>query len=148
MSMPTTLRALLSALIVSMLALTTLVVYFDFLERPFLYYLHIPFPVVQKRVVAGTAAHIEVTRCNRDDRTRSYVLAHTLVNLDGGRSYVLPSATTSIEPGCETVTSLFNVIPASAASGHYYLRGVSEVQGTLRTSLVTWESEPFEVVKE
>ena len=148
MIMPTTLRALLSALIVSMLALTTLVVYFDFLERPFLYYLHIPFPVVQKRVVAGTAVHIEVTRCNRDAQKRSYVIAHALVSLDNGNIYVLPSETTSIEPGCETETSLLNVIPAIAASGHYFVRGVSEAQGTLRISLVSWESEPFEVVKE
>ena len=148
MSMPTTLRALLSALIVSMVALTTLVVYFDFLERPFLYYLHIPFPVVQKRVVAGTAAHIEVTRCNRDAHTRSYVISHMLVNLDDGKTYVLPSATTSIAPGCETVESVFNVVPAAALPGHYFVRGVSEAQGTLRTSLVVWESEPFEVVKE
>ena len=148
MSIPTTLRALLSALIVSMLALTTLVIYFDFLERPFLYYLHIPFPVVQKRVVAGTAVHIEVTRCNREAHTRSYVISHMLVNLDDGKTYVLPSAPTSIAPGCETVTSLFNVVPATSPPGHYYLRGVSEVQGTLRTNLVVWESEPFEAVKE
>ena len=147
MNMPTMLKLFLSALIVSMLALTTLVIYFDFLERPFLYYLHIPFPMVQKRVVAGTAAYIEVTRCNRDSYTRSYVISHMLVNLDNGKSYVLPSATTSIAPGCETVQSAFNVVPMDAVPGNYFVRGVSEAQGTLRTNLVVWESEPFKVVK-
>ena len=113
-------------------------------ERPMLAYEHLPFRVLNSPVKAGTPVMLRVTRCNRDNKLRTYVVSRTLIGADGGR-YVLPASQTSIEPGCITVVSALTVIPIDAPPGKYTLRGYGEINGFIRTHVVQWQSAEFEV---
>lgn len=130
-----------------MLALLLTLIWGGFLERPYLSYGNLPFPVLTPRVKPGEPVLLEVLRCNSDDRQRVYGMGRTLVPLDSrGPSYVLPAGAASIDPGCNTSVSAVNVIPLGVPPGRYYVQGSAEINGSLRTFVLHWASQPFEVI--
>lgn len=130
-----------------MLVLLAAIGYFGVIEKPFLSYGNLPFPVLTSHIKPGQAVQLEVLRCNSDDRSRVYIIARTLVPVDPSRSpYVLPSGSASISPGCTTSVSAVNVIPLGVPPGRYWIQGSAEVNGSIRTFVVGWRSNPFEVV--
>ena len=119
--------------------------YYAFFEPPYLTYENLPFPVLTPVVHDGEPVLLMVGRCNNDDKTRIYGISHRLV---GEHLTILLSAVpTSIEPGCTTAISAVNVIPKGVPPGTYHIEGYAEVQGTLRTSSVSWRSATFQVVR-
>lgn len=116
------------------------------LEKPPLRYSNLPFPVMLSPVKDGEVAKIRVSRCNDDDHTRLYLVARSLIHIPSGDSIVMPATTVSIEPGCRTVVSSVNVVPVGTPAGKYFIKGVGEVNGLVRTHTVSWSSEAFDVV--
>jgi hypothetical protein len=114
-------------------------------EKPYLSYGNVPFPVLNNPVVRGQPVHLMVMRCNTDTKRRSYLLSRTLISTTGGPEYVLPASAASIAAGCHTDISAANVIPPDVPPGRYYIEGLAEVNGTLRTFIVNWHSQPFDV---
>lgn len=119
--------------------------YYGFLEPPFLTYGNVPFPVLTPRVKDGGTVLLDVRRCNSDTKTRIYGIAHSLVGET--MTILLPALPTSIRPGCSESFSAINVIPVDTPPGTYHIEGYAEVQGTLRTSVIPWRSEPFQVIR-
>ncbi len=151
---------------VALIATVSMAGWFWFGEQPYLSYPRLPFPVldfadvdeqgepvvrrgVVRKVKRGQIAHLLVDRCNSDDVERSYLTGRMLVPLDvpSRLPYVLETRAAPARPGCEQVVSKLNSIPKDAVPGLYYISGTAEVNGSIRTFVVTWHSEPFEVIE-
>jgi hypothetical protein len=124
--------------------------YFLLFERPYLSYTNLPFPAgttsAALKVKQGDIAPLKVMRCSTSDRMEIYSTTHALRGLDDGRFYMLPDVQVMIMPGCTTGISYVNRLPAILPPGKYELFGTAEVHGTLKTFLVPWHSQPFNVV--
>ena len=58
----------------------------------------------------------------------------------------------TILPGCTSSISDINKIPDGLPvevlpTGTYHIEGTAEIQGTFRTFIVLWRSQPFEIVR-
>lgn len=131
-----------------------LIVYYFFLEEPFFSYINLPFAVLSvsadpnqiTRIKAGDAVPMLVRRCNSSRVTHVYTLSHSLVRMDRSTAEViLPASITSISPGCSEILRRDTIVPPDTAPGLYQITGVAEVQATIRSVTVTWQSQPFEV---
>ncbi len=116
-----------------------------FFEPPWLVYSNLPFPVRTPVVHPGSPILMDVSRCSSATQTRVYIVSHRLINVRDNTVYILPATTASIEPGCNTVVSSVNIVPKGAPPGRYRVSGFGEIQGIIRTSLVSWQSEDFDV---
>ena len=118
-----------------------------YLEPPYLSYPTSPFKVQTPTIKAGNPVLLEVERCSSSKGNRSYITGRTLVSLDDHRDQIeLASVAVTISPGCHTAVNAISVVPVGTQPGRYYLSGVAEIQGTIRTHVLHWESVPFEVV--
>ena len=118
-----------------------------YLEPPFLDYPHMPFKVQTPKVKAGNPVLLEVERCSSSKTNRTYITGRTLVSLDDNREPIeLASVAVTILPGCHAAVNAISVVPVGTRPGRYYLNGVAEIQGTIRTHVLIWQSVPFEVV--
>ena len=123
------------------------IIYLRFFEPPFLSYEGLPFKVAGP-ARPGESVKMTVTRCNSGERTRTYELAHWLRRLDANDPIVVlpPGKVSPIPPGCQTVVSAANVVPAGTVPGAYRVGGAGITKGAMRTVEVEWYSEPFEVI--
>lgn len=112
--------------------------------EPFLTYGNSPFPVETPFVKPGEVAITLVTRCNSSAVSRVYTIAHELIDAQGNATLILAS-TVGVSPGCHTDRNFRNIIPLGTPPGKKRLHGIAEVQGFLRTHLVEWYSQEFEV---
>ena len=128
------------------LAISSLL-YVTFLERPYLYYPHLPFKVIGKDFHAGDVVPIIVNRCNRDKVTHSYIVSHSLRNVATNNFILLPPTYVSLEPGCASPVGRLNRLPGDLPLGEYEIIGGASPHGTLRTFELTWGSEIFKVIK-
>ena len=129
------------------------IIYYGWLQSPWLSYSHMPWQPKQQAYVAGEAAVIKVWRCNSspDPDGEDYLLSHALIKLDPPyteqcpRRTVLPGGLVHIEKGQCGVPedSAANVPPVTTCPGRYKLTGVATVGLTWRTVKVPWESEEF-----
>lgn len=124
---------------------TLTVVWYAFLEPPYLSYGFQPFPVLNSPH-AGEAVLLHVSRCNSSLKTSTYLISHTLVNLDTGARVVLAPGIVSLEPGCTDEVSAANVTPRTTPPGRYIVTGFAEIQGRIRTTSIKWSSGPFTVL--
>lgn len=121
------------------------IAYLIWFEPPWLSYQSLPFRVVTPIVSPGDTVLLEVGRCSTASTVRVYGISHTLRNTATGETTVLPATSSAIRPGCKTVPSATNTVPINTSPGIYVVDGYAEVPGTVRTSLVHWYSETFEV---
>lgn len=142
---------LLYVINVGALALVILIgAYFGLLEAPALSYTNSPFPTIESSVRPGQVIHLIVARCNSERKTRNYVISHQIIG--GLRPILMRSETSPILPGCTSSISDINKIPDGLPvevlpSGTYHIEGTAEIQGTFRTFIVLWRSQPFEIVR-
>jgi len=117
-------------------------------QPPHLTYENLPFPPHLKAIKAGEVMPLTVRRCNNSDSLQAYLVTHKLESLSNPEmvAIVMPAMPTGIKPGCETVTSLINLVPAATPPGRYRIIGAGIIQGALRSYVVPWHSEPFDVV--
>lgn len=115
------------------------------LPEPFVY-THLPYRVLNNPVVAGGWSRHEISRCNNDGAALIYSYTRQLVNADTQVMFTLPPGLSSMDPGCHTIISVVQVVPADTPPGRYYLRGVVAVQGRWRSMNVPYYSEMFGVV--
>lgn len=117
-----------------------------YLEQPPLVYTRLPIPVDPQPVAPGQPIPLHIERCNRLDHQLYLQPAHTLQNLDTGRSYFLPSMPAVARPGCGSALVTSSIVPDDAPDGRYQLFGVVRVEGTNKSFDVSYSSEPFTVV--
>ena len=134
--------ALVLVTIVSGLMVTAL------LEKPWLSYPNTPFPALEQSVRPGEIVHLLVERCSTWPGTRNYGVSHQLVG--GPQPILMQAETVSISQGCFSVVSDINKIPeglslAQMPAGTYHVEGTGESQGTVRTFIAHWSSQPFEI---
>lgn len=116
-------------------------------------YAHTPAPLSYRNlplpahgpVHAGQAIPLTVMRCNAEPHRLRYTFARNLVNAKTGELYALPSGDTFVDPGCRTIPSNLNVVPLGVPAGHYYIDGISEVDGEYGHYVVSWRSAEFDV---
>lgn len=135
-------------LLATVIAMGAFLGYFFFLEPPYLTYENLPFPPHLKQVRQGEVMPLTVRRCNRSDEMKAYIVAHELQSLSvpPGKVVVMPSQLTTALPGCETVTSLINLVPAATPPGVYRVVGAALIEGHMSSHVVPWYSESFEVL--
>ena len=138
-------------LIVSTAAFAVALLWYGFLEPPYLSYKGLPFEPISPEVHAGEALLLRVTRCNDSDRTETYLITRKLIRIDAPKDaatepILLPGGAVEIEPGCHEEISGANVVPRNTPLGLYVVRGQAAVPGRWRGTYVQWASAPFRVV--
>ena len=143
-------RYIVPILLAAMACTTGVVLYYLFLEPPWLSYRNIPFEPMVRQVHAGEVIPLRVSRCSTASTKRTYRFSHSLVRADEPNPatfpIILPDTVVSIDPGCIDVISMANTVPAHTPAGRYYAIGIVELQGTFRQMLVEWHSQTFEVI--
>lgn len=134
-----------SLMIVYTIVLTAATIYYVYLEKPALEYLNVPFPGPVS-IKSGERLPVNVSACNRTNKTITYTLARTIVRVDVYEPYALPDITVHLKPGCVTATSLATLLPEKINKGLYKVVGISIVEGRIRTFHVLWETTTFEVI--
>ena len=119
--------------------------YSTWLEKPYLSYVNMPFPVMSK-AEPGQRIAIQVARCSTSNVTEAYRTTHGIRNEVTHQNIILPSIEVTIKPGCLLEISKINVIPEEAKPGFYSFYGVAKVRGLMTTHDVPWNSETFEVL--
>lgn len=115
-------------------------------EPAWLTYPRLPHKTLMQTVVAGNPIKLYVYRCNSSTDLRSYQISREIV-CDDKHTVVLAADSIAIGPGCTEGISLANVIPADTDSAKgCYVQGTSEVLGTIRTRIVPWYSDKFDIV--
>lgn len=141
--------AIIAVWLISLIASNTLWTSFlaeRFIEIPALSYKNLPFPALLPQVMAGEIIPLQINRCNSSDENQNYNTTRTLENIVTHESYLLPESRTLIKPGCDSVTSRFNLMPEDLPSGRYYLYGTAEVRGHAHLLIVDWRSPEFNVI--
>ena len=120
--------------------------YFLFLEEPYLVYQNVPFPPTKKSIFAGEVIPVRVKFCNNSRAPTTFTLARSLQEVDTRAVIFMPDVLIRSAPGCREAVSLAHVVPHGVPPGNYRLIGLTEVQGTLHSFQIGWESGPFEVL--
>lgn len=140
---PAHLVALMLFMMASVLAA---VFYFLFLEPPYLVYRNIPFTPMVKTVHAGEVIPLQVSFCNNARKPTTYTLARSLQDVDTLALISMSDVLIRSVPGCRESVSLAHVVPYGVPPGNYRLIGQTEIEGTLRSHKIGWDSMPFEVM--
>lgn len=134
------------ALIISA-CIITLIVYLTLIEEPYLSYQTLPIPVTLKTVRPGEIIPLNITRCNTAKERKVYTSTRLLENIgEDQEMLVMELVGVSLRPGCWQSVIHSHRIPDSAQPGRYRLVGVATVPGLIRNFLVSWYTEPFNVV--
>lgn len=119
--------------------------YVLFYEKAYLTYLNMPFKSDREELHPGDLVGLNVGRCNRDKIAHSYLITNSLYEVDTRLFTLLPSVQLMVVPGCTTAISRINTLPKALPPGRYKLFGTAEVHGTIRTFVIDWQSEAFNV---
>lgn len=120
--------------------------YFVWIEPPYLSYQGLPFEVLNSPR-PGQQVQIMSWRCNSSATMRTYPSTRVLERIDAPQDTIkLPPVVVALQPGCHKGPSTLSTIPDGTPAGRYVLHGEAEVAGTIRTSIVPWQTRPFEVM--
>ena len=123
-------------------------IYSSYLERPFLSYKNLPFPVTPEAVVPGQQISFVVVRCNSSHEIQQLVSTRALVPEDSiMKAIIFDYIFVNVEPGCTPPTSLTATIPLGTAPGFYRIAGKSKVKGLAADHEVSWNTERIKVVE-
>ena len=137
--------AVLALLILSATAIS--MGYILFIEKPYLRYMNLPFPVLKSPVYPGDTLPFTVSRCSDFHERRAVISSRYLDNLgDDKEVLAIEMIAVFIPPGCVTQTVNIHRIPESTVPGNYRLIGATSVPGMIRDFHVDWYSEAFRVV--
>ena len=141
------LKYLTALILCSMAAMMTAAFYFVIFEKPYLTYSNIPFPPLVKAVHGGEVIPLKVSLCNNSRVPTTFTLARSLQEVDTKAMIFMSDVLIRSAPGCREAVSLAHVIPYGVPPGNYRLIGQTEVEGTLRTFRIGWDSLPFQVLE-
>lgn len=119
--------------------------YVLFYEKAYLEYMNLPFKPDGQILHPGDLVGLNVARCNRDKIAHSYLVTNSLYEVNTGLFTLLPSVQLMVIPGCTNAISRINTLPKVLPLGRYKLFGTAAVPGTIRTFVLDWQSEPFNV---
>ena len=115
-------------------------------EAP-LTYGNIPFPTDKEQYHHGEGVVLTVTRCSTANETITYTFTRTIVDVETGDNYILPSnENVNLPTGCATVQSPPHIIPDSLPAGRFELEFVTKIKGRVREFEVHSHSREFNVV--
>ena len=138
------LMATLSFLIISVLIVY---LYSAYIEKPYLSYAPMPFPVTAKAIYPGGTATATATRCNTSKSAISYKSSRQLKRENSNQAaIILESVVITIEPGCSSVSTRVNVVPEETPVGFYRFSGVARPMGLMVEHEVPWNTDVFEVI--
>lgn len=137
---------LVALMLFMMAAVLSAVFYFLFLEPPYLVYRNIPFTPMVKAVHAGEVIPMKVSVCNNASKPTTYTLARSLQDVDSMALISMSDVLIRSVPGCRESVSLAHVVPYGVPPGNYRLIGQTEIDGTLRSHKIGWDSQPFGVM--
>ena len=83
---------------------------------------------------------------SRASKPRQYAVARALQEVNTKALIYMADILIPGVPGCFDVISLAHTVPKETPAGTYRIIGQTQIEGTLRTFRVDWDSQPFEVV--
>ena len=127
-----------------------------FKEPPWLSYPNPELRTLATVVVAGGVLPVRAIRNSSDTRKRSYTTARTLHCDSLSAPLLLDGKVVDVEPGLTSVVS-YHMIPDQIPGEEYgpmlpmptgicYIDGISDINGTIRTSQVAWHTTKFKVL--
>ena len=135
------------ALTVSAAVVLTAAFYALFLEKSYLSYPKLPFPVQVALVRQGDAIPMEIERCNSDKTDHSYAVARAMREVNTNKVIPLESFYSMVPAGCHSALfSSIHRVPIDAEPGRYEFFGGSITHGLVRTFDVTFRSTEFDVL--
>ena len=138
------LMATLSFLIISVGAVY---MYSAYIEKPYVTYTPLPFPMPQKAVYPGGVATATATRCNTRSTEVSYKSTRQFKRENSNEpAIILEPVWITIQPGCSSVSTRVNVVPATATPGFYRFSGTAIIKGLIVEHEVAWNTDVFEVI--
>ena len=121
--------------------------YSAYIEKPYLSYSPLPFPITAQHIYPGGTATATATRCNTTNSTISYKSSRLLKREHSTQAaIVLESVLITIAPGCSTVQTRVNVVPEDTPPGFYRFSGVAIIKGLMVEHEVPWNTDVFEVL--
>lgn len=121
--------------------------YVLFLDKSYLSYPKVPFPVQVSTLRPGDSIPMEITRCNADKIDHSYSVARALREVNTNRIIPLDPIYSMIPTGCHTaMPSRVHKVPLETEPGRYEFYGGAITHGVIRTFDVIFRSEQFDVL--
>ena len=121
--------------------------YSAYIEKPYLTYSPLPFPITAKVIYPGGVATAIATRCNITNQALSYKSSRLLKREHSNQAaLVLESVVITIQPGCSSVQTRVNVVPEETPPGFYRFLGVAIIKGLMVEHEVPWNTDVFEVI--
>ena len=138
------LMATLSFLIISVGAVY---MYSAYIEKPYVTYTPLPFPMPQKYVYPGGVATATATRCNTRSTEVSYKSTRQFKRENSNEpAIILEPVQITIQPGCSSVSTRVNIVPLTATPGFYRFSGNAVIKGFMVDHAVPWNTDVFEVI--
>lgn len=121
--------------------------YVLFIEKSYLSYPKIPFPVQVAALRPGDSIPMEITRCNSDKTSHSYSVARALREVNTNRIIPMDPFYSMVPAGClSAMPSMVHKVPLETRPGRYEFYGGAETHGIVRTFDVIFRSEQFDVL--
>lgn len=136
----------------TMISLCVLIVfasgfYVLFLEKSYLSYPKMPFPVQVATLRPGDFIPMEITRCNSDKIDHSYNVARAIREVHTGKIVPMDPFYSLIPAGCSTaLPSRVHRVPLDTEPGRYEFYGGAETHGIVRIFDVIFRSQQFDVL--
>lgn len=116
-------------------------------QPPPIFYRNNPLPVLASPYHVGQVAlTLAVSRCNQAPIAITLAFTRSLAPTAGGKAVPVASAIAEFQTGCIDTTSQADVLPTTIAPGSYTLKAVGTYSYQNRTYIVSFESQPFDVL--
>ena len=121
--------------------------YVLFIEKSYLSYPSLPFPVRASALRPGDVIPMDISRCNSDKVDHSYSVARALREVKTNRIVPMEPIYSMIPVGCMTASpSKVHKVPLDTEPGRYEFYGGAVTHGIVRTFDVNFRSQQFDVL--
>ena len=141
------LNVLASVFLILGVAIYAVNMYSSYVEKPWLSYRNLPFPMTEQAYPGGKIEFV-VVRCNSSNEVKQIVSTRALVPEDTTMmSIVFDFVFVNVAPGCSPAVTLSTNVPESTPPGFYRYVGKSKIKGLISEHEVDWNTTLLEVVK-
>ena len=121
--------------------------YSSYVEKPFLSYKNLPFPITEQAYPGGKIEFV-VVRCNSSSEVKQLVSTRALVPEDiTMMTIVFDFVFVNVAPGCSPAVTLSTNVPESTPPGFYRYVGKSKIKGLISEHEVDWNTTLLQVVE-
>ena len=116
--------------------------YSTYVEKPFLSYQNLPFPVTPVDAFPGEKIEFTVVRCNSSNELKRLVSTRALVPEDiTMQTITFDFVFVNVAPGCSPPIKLPLTIPHGTEPGFYRYVGKSAIKGLVSEHEVSWNTD-------